>query len=497
MAEAGCTITHYRNHNRQGLVYVETRIQSDEQGLQNMFTLSDSNFLDKSFDGHAVAENGIPGLLLQEAWRHCGGDDCVPTLLLERVLTVLGHVHPDVVSVSVRRFVDFSEQVCRSWREQADTIDGSRADSIIGESLWALEKLFPDRHWREGGSDARSQRRITMNFRHADLMDGAAELTADEVASKARSVRFSGEDGKPLSAVQSGQWSELCAKYGQDRDLSIRQRIPYSIFSQLFARDTAGLRLGDKFRAEIEGTAPDRVAEFDALDLTSALNARNSHAAVQLQEASPHDGHPPLIELATAKTRNSIERLVVPPKKRFFNPAIEIVRQFQRVQADLQNSSIAKLELQVIDKDEIQRSNPSIGLLSFLFGPTLKEISTECDGQLNGCQLIVDTRLLEQHETPNRPGAQEIGSTDDEPEDDLAWSPVTLKFVFKDAADNILEVVDQLEWHPDAIGHFALLWLLVAAPDSTVFSRLGTLNFRPSVDAEDWLIALHTSQTSS
>ena len=60
VAEAGCTITHYRNHNRQGLVYVETRIQSDEQGLQNMFTLSDSNFLDKSFDGHAVAENGIP-----------------------------------------------------------------------------------------------------------------------------------------------------------------------------------------------------------------------------------------------------------------------------------------------------------------------------------------------------------------------------------------------------------------------------------------------------
>lgn len=496
VAEAGCTITHYRNHNRQGLVYVETRIQSDEQGLQNMFTLSDSNFLDKSFDGHAVAEKGIPGLLLQEAWRHCGGDDCVPTLLLERVLTVLGHVHPDVVSVSVRRFVDFSEQVCRSWREQTNTIDGSRADSIIGESLWALEKLFPDRHWREGGSDARSQRRITMNFRHADLMDGAAELTADEVASKARSVRFSGEDGKPLSAVQSGQWSELCAKYGQDRDLSIRQRIPYSIFSQLFARDTAGLRLGDKFRAEIEGTAPDRVAEFDALDLTSALNARNSHAAVQLQEASPPDGHPPLIELATAKTRKSIERLVVPPKKRFFNPAIEIVRQFQRVQADLQNSSIAKLELQVIDKDEIQRSNPSIGLLSFLFGPTLKEISTECDGQLNGCQLIVDTRLLEQHETPNRPGAQEIGSTDDEPEDDLAWSPVTLKFVFKDAADNILEVVDQLEWHPDAIGHFALLWLLVAAPDSTVFSRLGTLNFRPSVDAEDWLTPVVSRQVA-
>ena len=50
VAEQGCSITHYRNNNPDGLVYIETSVQSDEQGLQNMFSLRDSNFLDGSFD---------------------------------------------------------------------------------------------------------------------------------------------------------------------------------------------------------------------------------------------------------------------------------------------------------------------------------------------------------------------------------------------------------------------------------------------------------------
>lgn len=494
VAEVGCTITLYRNNNRQGLVYVETSTQSDAQGLQNMFTLSDSNLLDKSFDDHAVAERGVSGLLVQEAWSFCGGHDSVPALLLDRVLKVLSHVHPGVFSVSVRRFVDFAEQVCRSWRQQAEMIDGLSADRVIGESLWTLEKLFPDVHWHEGGSDTRSRRRIAMNFRHADLMDGTTELNAEEVAVKARSVRFVGGDGKPLPTAQSSEWSKLCTQYGRDRDLKTRRNIPYSIFSQLFSRDTAGLRLGDRLRTEIENVAPDRLAEFDALDLTAGLNTRNSHAAVQLQDAIPPVGFRPLIDLATAKTRKSIERLVVPPRKRFFNPAIEIVRQVQRVQADLQGSSIARLEIEVIDSTETWGGNPSIGLLAFLFGPTLGEIASECDGQVGGCQLIVDERLLRQHEAPKRPDFLEYNETDDETVDELVWSPVTLRFVFKDAADDILEVVDQLEWYPDAIGYFALLWLLVVAPDSPAFASAGALKITNSVIANDWLTPIVSRQ---
>ena len=50
IAEEKKSITYYRNNNKGGLVYIETKIQTDEQGLQNIFTLHDSNFLDGSFD---------------------------------------------------------------------------------------------------------------------------------------------------------------------------------------------------------------------------------------------------------------------------------------------------------------------------------------------------------------------------------------------------------------------------------------------------------------
>ena len=329
VAAPGRTITHYRNHNRQGLVYVETSIQSDEQGLQNMFTLRDSNFLDGSFDEHAASSRGVPGLLAQEAWSASAADGVVPPLLLDRLLTVLGHVHPGVVSVSVRRFVDFVEEVCRGWKAYAEAIDGAVADRIVGESLWALEKLFPDAHWHDGGSDIRCRRRLAMNFRHADLMDGTTELNAEDIAAKVRSVRFTDVDGSPLSVAAIRDWAGLCEQYGRDRSLGLRRRIPYEIFCQLFARDTAGLKLGERVRAEIEATAPDRLPEFEALDLTSGLNARSSHAAVQLQDALPPEGLAPLIELTSAKTRKSIDRLAVPPRRSFFNPAIEIVRQTQ------------------------------------------------------------------------------------------------------------------------------------------------------------------------
>lgn len=488
VAAPGRTITHYRNHNRQGLVYVETSIQSDEQGLQNMFTLRDSNFLDGSFDEHAASSRGVPGLLAQEAWSASAADGVVPPLLLDRLLTVLGHVHPGVVSVSVRRFVDFVEEVCRGWKAYAEAIDGAVADRIVGESLWALEKLFPDAHWHDGGSDIRCRRRLAMNFRHADLMDGTTELNAEDIAAKVRSVRFTDVDGSPLSVAAIRDWAGLCEQYGRDRSLGLRRRIPYEIFCQLFARDTAGLKLGERVRAEIEATAPDRLPEFEALDLTSGLNARSSHAAVQLQDALPPEGLAPLIELTSAKTRKSIDRLAVPPRRSFFNPAIEIVRQTQRVQADLQEGDVARLEIEVAGEGDGVR-NPSIGLFAFLFGPTLESIAADGDELAGRCQLVVDPVLLAQQEVPGRPVHQE----DDLGEglgEEISWGAVSLRFIFKDVAGHILEVVEQLEWRPSAIQHFALFWLLAAAPESPGFAHAGTLCRQHVGDAEHWLASL-------
>ena len=43
-AEKNCSITWYRNNNEYGLIYLETKTESDEQGLKNIFTPTGQEF---------------------------------------------------------------------------------------------------------------------------------------------------------------------------------------------------------------------------------------------------------------------------------------------------------------------------------------------------------------------------------------------------------------------------------------------------------------------
>ena len=100
------SITDYRNNNDSGLIYIETKVESDAQGLKNIFSLSDRDFLSGTFDdaGFSVARR-----ILELAWRKASGKDSGPdSLLSERTISVLDLVHPNPISISVRRFTQFS-----------------------------------------------------------------------------------------------------------------------------------------------------------------------------------------------------------------------------------------------------------------------------------------------------------------------------------------------------------------------------------------------------
>lgn len=481
VAEPGKSITHYRNNNREGLVYVETSVQSDEQGLQNIFSLRDSNFLDGSFDDYAKASRGVPGLLIEEAWRNAGGAASVPQLLLERLLLVIRLVHPDIEPVPVRRYIAFIELACANWVSNERVIDEAEADRIVGRALWAMD-MFPDDRWNEGGAEARCRRRLEMNARHADLMDGSAELTSEDVFEKAQAARFRFSDGSPMPDSIADRWRGLCSKYGLSPTDELRRQIPYEIFSQLFVKDTAGLRLGDRVRADIDSVASERVAEFDALDVTAGLNSRSSHEAIRLLEAVPPQGTAPLVDIITAATRKSLERLAAPPKRQFFNPAIEIVRLVQRVRLDTTTSSVASITLELGNADAAGK--PTHGLFSFLFGDTLRSISECLEGLPDACLLEPSAELIEPLPVP-----QVLEQHIDESEDQIgecAWDPLPLRFTLRDGNGRTLEIIDQVEWLPSPVEQFALFWFLAAAPESPALDIAGTLRVSPPADGDDW-----------
>jgi S-DNA-T family DNA segregation ATPase FtsK/SpoIIIE len=481
VSEPGCSITHYRNNNRNGLVYVETSVQSDEQGLQNMFSLRDSNFLDGSFDDYAMGYRGVAGLLIAEAWRSEGGIGDAPGLLLDRLLLVLRLVHPDIEPVPVRRFVAFVELACNLWINSKETIDGSAADRIVGQCLWAMD-MFPDSKWHEGDADARCRRRLELNARYSDLIDGSTEMDGEVVAAKAQATRFVDDSGQSLSATETEQWRARCASYALGPTPERRKEIPYSIFSQLFARDTVGLPLGDRVRAEIAIADPSRAEEFESLDVTSGLNVRNSHEAGRFLEAVPPQGYKALPDLLSPATRKVLERVAVPPKKKFFNPAIEIVRTVQRVRSEPDRNRIAKIQISLAQ--EGSAGSPSHGLFVFLFGETLKSVAENLSGRPGSCEVVFEGAFGTAHPVPELRGVSE--NDEDEPQD-ITWDPLPLRIKLLDAESRVIEVVEQIEWCHDQIDYFALLWLLAAAPESPYFEAIGTLKIAPPTDGNDWL----------
>ncbi|MDP3834344.1 MAG: FtsK/SpoIIIE domain-containing protein [Hydrogenophaga sp.] len=488
VAEQGCSITHYRNNNPDGLVYIETSVQSDEQGLQNMFSLRDSNFLDGSFDDYTKPRRGVPDLLITEAWRIAGGKGSVPELLREHLLLVVKLVHPTIEPVPVRRFIAFIEEACRLWTTHDETIDSTAARCIVGDSLWAMD-MFPDPLWNEG-AETRWRRRLELNSRHADLIEGGTELDAEAIAAKAVAAKFLGRDGTPLPPTESQRWKKLCIEYGANPSTNLRRQIPYEIFSQLFAKDMAGLRLGDRVRTELATNASGRLPEFDALDVTTGLNARSSHDASRLLEASPPSGKQPLPDLLSSATRKSIERLATPSRKRFFNPVIEIVRLVQRVSTDAPGRDVAAIELAL--QSEGSAASPSQGLFAFLFGETLHSIASAVEGVPGSCQLLIQRELTRHQSVPEL-----VESLDDEEVlEELVWEPLLLRLTFKDSEGRIIEVMEQMEWLPPDVHQFAFMWLLAAAKDSPALDAVGSLRILAAEDSEDWLTSIVRRETS-
>ena len=148
VAEEGNSITWYRNNIKSALVYIETKDQSDAQGLQNFFTLRDSNYLDGSFDDACTPYDSVAKLVISEAWSTISKESAPPSLLVERLPEVIRLLHTTGQSVPIRKYIKFAESACRAWLADTTPKDDVTANKIIGETLWLLD-LFPDTSWRK------------------------------------------------------------------------------------------------------------------------------------------------------------------------------------------------------------------------------------------------------------------------------------------------------------------------------------------------------------
>ncbi len=499
LADKDKSITWYRNNNTGGLVYLETKVQSDEQGLQNFFTLTDSNFLDRSFDN---ANEGnlidVRKLVVEKVWEVSGGITSEkPRLLIERTVEVIELLRPNI-PVPLRRFVTFALAVCSDWISIGKVQSEAEVNATVGRNLVHLE-CFPDESWRVYGESTRTDRRLYQNAMHAYLVNGSADIDPIQCIASIQKIIFHDKKNLPYLEPDLEAWRILCIEYLKTRSAEVRSKIPYSIFSQLFdppTIDTKGLKLGEKINEEIASIALERVNELLSLNILEGLNKRLQDEVQRFLDAeSTEIDLPPLRDLISKKTRKILDNLATPPTRRFFDPMhrlVLIVRRYLDVCDEGAIGCYVTLSL----SPKAKRENCSIGLFAFLFGSTLRNVCESSKGTLGSLELrIPDEALLipknsplilikdENDETPNDTG-EELE------EDELAgplWEPIPLQFTIHAEDGSTLESFSGEEWFPDNPNHFAIFWLLIAASDSPVEKNMGALCIPKDTTIEDWI----------
>lgn len=482
LADPDKSITWYRNNHTGGLLYIQTKVESDEQGLESMFTVQDRNYL----DGSLKKEGFNPELrIIEIAWEQNGPASAAMPSRLPELLTTIRRSLREHVNISVRMFSDFALDVAGLLRADGrDVFDERTLTATIGRALPSLG-LFPDEQW---AADLRTARRLLTNYRLADLMDpnGTVDQDQEELLGRIRGIQFTDENGAALDQATVEHWQETCTAFVELRTEEARRKVPLWVYQQIFSKAAvAGAPLGDRVREELVLQEVPRAHEFDELDVQESLNLREPDAARRFVEAIPPEEMAPLIDLLSVRTQKLLRKLAYPRTRLFANPFTQIVEVLRNFDADELEG--AELEIRCGPMRNKPSECHSVGLFRFLYAQSLQELAEASILDPSGVRLKVDSALLEFQKAPDV-GSGTASNGDPAGEDvvDTAveWDGVPIEILLRKGEHHgggLLEEVTNLRWRPEDIAWLAFGWIMLAASDAPAALPLLAL---PSGDFE-------------
>ncbi len=468
-ADPDHSITYYRNNNEHGLVYIETKVESDEQGLKNLFTLRDVNFLDCTFD-----EDGeflVPEEMVRQALRVAGSTNPQGNeLLRDRLVEVLRELNAADMTVPVRKFAGFVSAAAHKVVSGSAVYSPEETNTLVGRCLVHLD-MFPDEHWRQ--SAGRVSRRLSLNLLRSELAASpSSDLDAEKTAQDCARTKFVDEQGEAYEPDVQVHWREECSSYCLAPSRQRREGIPYRIFEQVFSKDVKGLPLGQRVAEETMDSAPSRKPEFDELAVETGLNNRSGDDARKFLESEPADvSLLPLKDLLSKQTLRMVERLAAPAVERVENPLIKL----SKVAGDFRERNVFedgdyRIELRIGAGAGDQHA-PTIGLFAFLYGRSLLEIRNSLADGIGSVSLDIDDRLTRQSPVPPLkkeidPDAETSDAASSEEDEGTVWLPVPLEFVLVNAEDGTeIDSEVSVEWLPEDLAYLALFWISVCGED--------------------------------
>lgn len=301
---AGETLTHWRNEEVTALVVIDWDPQGDEEGLAALNRLGDRSVLTE--DDEELASQRFD-LVVEHAWSATGRGD-VPPGRLRDDLSAVRRATVEAHNLSLRRWTAYVAEVC-SHLADVELLTPHEVDRAVGRDLPTLG-LFPDLGLFN--EDRAVRTRLVRNVRVSDLRQpGGATISEDDLLARIEATEFDA-DLLQIHNVVAATLRERMRAVVQGGGFATRRQIDLALWLELFERRADQAGLGQLVREHIAATAPDRLDEFENLDVEAGLDHSEQEAAERLLRAEPVEGEPTLTDLLASRLRRRVEKVAFP-----------------------------------------------------------------------------------------------------------------------------------------------------------------------------------------
>lgn len=466
--EVSNNATAYRNDD-SGCIYLVAREFSDSQGLSKTALISDGNLLGKP----TSPERAL--CAFRSAWRIARNTADVPKTVSDVVETLLevrlaGGKAGESKPISLRQWLSFALSVCAHLPAKG-AIDGATAREAVGKALPSLE-MFTDTPLRDIDGSVPLKRRLERNFEIANWRQKSGrELDADELLGLVDKTHFRDEAGEPLRDREVAQVREQLKAYLLSTEEARREEIELRHWLELLDQTVQKRGLGTRIREYLEATSPDRLREFEELDVEDGLNVKQVEAARELLEAEAEDSDAvALADLLTTSLRKAVERIANPTARSTDQPLRHLLKLIYQLRDDVPEGA-RSLRLEIRPRHGVEPSDQlSRALFALLFGRTLRAVAERTEGSAWG--FVVDPSLLDTGEIASWLAAENGEATAaDEPEEPK-WDDLRLQLRW----DNEDSGSSYFEWRPRELPGLVGLGRLLVSPDEWCW-RTADLDF--------------------
>jgi DNA segregation ATPase FtsK/SpoIIIE, S-DNA-T family len=342
--------------------------------------------------------------ILEHGWE-LSGDEPLPGILGDKVAKIFTS-HLATRRPSLRRWVKFVDQTIENLRKTPGPWTDNLVSGAITNAFPTLH-LFPDPEVFFSDPIKRLQSNLHISNKQNPVT--GYHIEDPEWETRITGTQFIDKNGEPLDEDDISSTHNKMRSFiltSSKLDAEPFEGLDLQLWLQLFSNERKDVELlGVQASRYIADMAPERVPEFDELDLVDGLNNGSADSAEKLISAvTPNDQRSSLFGVLSHSLQRKIEKLIF-TRGIASDPLIAMLRNTFQYTEDGE-----EIEIRPIGNPE--RSVFTRRLFSLLYGKTLQEVALQTADSA-GIHLLVHADLLQ-----IGPLFEILGDDDDDDDDD-------------------------------------------------------------------------------